>query len=176
LYLPLWSIALMLIIVFGTAGGIILLILSLGGDPPTDSPPVLIVRTAAPTETPDSFPIVPASATIPPEFVPDRTNPENFALAGPTLVTPFMTPTPRPLAVGEAIIVTDVLPDQLNIRDQPGVTTGSFIVFQANEGARFTIVDGPRQADGLTWWRIQDPNNATIVGWAASIYLRVEGE
>ena len=34
------------------------------------------------------------------------------------------------------------------------------------------VVDGPLQGDGLTWWKIQDPNRAGREGWAASNYLQ----
>jgi len=45
------------------------------------------------------------------------------------------------------------------------------VEFRAEEGTEFIVVDGPRQADGLTWWQIQAPDNPAQTGWAASNYL-----
>ena len=46
-------------------------------------------------------------------------------------------------------------------------------VFFAHEGDRFTVIDGPEQGSGLTWWKVQDPVNPAQVGWAAADYLDV---
>jgi hypothetical protein len=62
--------------------------------------------------------------------------------------------------------------DELNIRDKPGVI-GSNVVARAREGSVFTIVEGPQQADGFTWWRIQDIQDPSRAGWGVANYLRV---
>ena len=34
------------------------------------------------------------------------------------------------------------------------------------------MVDGPTEADGLAWWKLQNINDANDVGWAAGDYLK----
>ncbi len=177
LYLPLWSLALMLLFVIVMAMGIVMLVIGLGGNTAPESAPVIIVSSPIPTERPASFPDSPATATIPPALDPNLTGitpapPVSFALSGPTLEPVIISPTPRNITVGERVQVFSVRPDQLNVRDNPGVT-GTVIVFRASEGAEFLIVDGPQQADGLTWWRIQNEGNQTEIGWAAANYLQI---
>ncbi len=171
LYLPLWSLALMLISVMGCAGLIVLAVVSLGGNTPTQSPPVIIVSSPLPTERPASFPASPATPTLP--TVVDSSSPmppQNFALSGPTLPPVIISPTPGIIDIGARVMVVDVGDQQLNVRDNPGVT-GTNIVLRVPEGAFFTIVGGPQQADGLTWWQIASVDNPSQVGWAASNYL-----
>jgi hypothetical protein len=173
LYLPLWSLALMLFLVMAAAAGIVFIVLSLGGNAVPEAVPIVIVSSPIPTTRPDSFPISPATATIPPEANIILTRPPvTFSLSGPTLAPPPVTPTPQRIALGEQIIVVDVGITQLNVRDSPGVIDTT-ILFRTEEGTIFTVVDGPQQADGLTWWKIQDPANPVRAGWAASNYLEV---
>jgi hypothetical protein len=68
--------------------------------------------------------------------------------------------------------VIDVGDQQLNVRELPGVIDVD-VVFRAPENTLFTIIAGPSQGDGLTWWQLQDPDNPQRVGWAASNYLEV---
>ena len=161
----------MLIIVVALAGGIIALVLSMGGN--NDIPeaePVVILSTAVPSQRPQSFPASPATATFPPEVDTLRSPVAPLVLAGPTVATPVISPTPRPITIGETVIVSDVGVQELNIRDRAGVIDTS-IIFRAPEGSLFTIMDGPRQSDGLTWWLIEDVFDSTRRGWAASNYL-----
>lgn len=173
LYLPVWSLALMLLIVLGIAGGLVLLVIALGGTTPPPSSPVIVISTAIPTARPDSFPPIPASPTIPPAFDPGSRPQGPLVLSGPTLAPVILTATPRPIAIGERVVVVDVGVQQLNVRNIPGVN-GSTVVFRAQDGTIFTVVDGPTQGDGLTWWRVQDLFDPNRSGWAASNYLRAE--
>jgi hypothetical protein len=174
LYLPLWSLIVMLMCVMVTAATIVLLVIGLRGGAPEESAPVIIVSSPIPTERPESFPVSPATATIPPAYddlgiiQPQPT----IGLIGPTLPPVIFSPTPRSITVGENVIVVDVGLNQLNVRDMPGVN-GTTIIFRADEGTIFTIIGGPQQSDGLTWWQIQNPSNPTLSGWAASNYLEI---
>lgn len=175
LYLPLWSIALMLFVVIAIAGVLALLAFSLGGNTPEQKAPIVIVSSPIPTERPASFPAVPSSPTIPPDVDPGLGGDAGIiqgplSLSGPTLVPVEISPTPKPLTVGDQVTVIDVGADKLNIRDVAGVT-GSEVVFRADEGTLFTVIGGPVQADGLTWWQVQDPTAPSLSGWAASNYL-----
>jgi len=180
LYLPLWSLALTVLLVAGCAVGLVVIVVNLGGNTPEDNPPpALIVNSPQPTAQTGPFPASPATPTIPPDLDPGVSGPPpqpppSFRFSGPTLeAIATATSTPMPVGIGVNVIVTDVEPDELNVRNEPG-TRGTEIVFRAPEGTRFTIVEGPRQADGLTWWRVQNTVNTAQTGWAASNYLDVE--
>jgi hypothetical protein len=99
-------------------------------------------------------------------------NPVSFVMSGPTLPPPAITPTVISMAIGLTVRVVDVGDEQLNVRERAGVQDVA-VKFRAPENTLFTVVDGPTQADGLTWWKIQDPENSTHNGWAASNYLEV---
>lgn len=177
LYFPLWSLGLMLLVVLVLAFAVVFLVVVLGGNGSIEeaNPEVLIV-TAEATFTPnipDPDAIVLATPTIPVgvEVILPAQTPVNQSLDGPTLPTVAFTNTPQPLAVGERVIVSNVGDQELNVRDVPGVTT-SQVLFRSPEGTEFTIVDGPQQADGFTWWRIQDTTTAQS-GWAVANYLTI---
>lgn len=170
--LPLWSLALMILLVLVAVAGIVALVLSMGGSDAPDEPPVVVMRSAVPTERPASFPAVPVTPTLPPFADRSVQQPQGtFALAGPTLATPAISPTPRPVDIGTRVIVVDVGDQQLNVRDAPGVF-GTVVIFRAQEGSTFNVVEGPQQVDGLTWWRVQSITDPTQTGWAAANYLQ----
>lgn len=60
---------------------------------------------------------------------------------------------------------------QLNVRADPstkGARLGSL-----PQGTKAHVVDGPKDADGFTWWKIDkyDPNNPAATGWCAAKFL-----
>jgi hypothetical protein len=177
LYFPLWSLGLMLLVVLVVAFAIVFGIIALGGNQATSqADPVLRVITAVATNTPnipDPNEVVLATSTIPADLsviLPAQT-PSNLALDGPALPTIAFTNTPMPLTVGVRVVVANVGDQELNVRNVAGVTT-SEVLFRSAEGTEFSIIDGPQQADGFTWWRIQDPTTQQI-GWAVANYLQV---
>lgn len=175
LYFPLWSLGLMLLVVLILAFVIVFLIVALGGKGSvTEADPQVQIVTAEATFTPnipDPDEVILATATIPVDIeviLPAQT-PVNQSLDGPLLPTVAFTDTPQPLSVGVRVVVSNVGDNELNVRDVAGVTT-SQVLFRSPEGTEFTIVDGPQQADGFTWWRIQDSTNGQS-GWAVANYL-----
>lgn len=184
LYLPLWSIILMLFLVCGVTMGVVWLVLNSGasqsieqvnaeGTPiaPTQPEPLIIISSPVGGTTVDS----PMTATIPPEFESPAVQnlfqvPPNYQFAGPVLPTVFISPTPMMIGLGSLVEVMGVGEQGLNVRDKAGVF-GTTILFQGTLGARFIVVGGPEQQDNLTWWQIQDATNASRVGWASGQYL-----
>jgi hypothetical protein len=86
--------------------------------------------------------------------------------------TPTMIPTPTAtvattpqagtaLAPGQPARV--VAPAGLNMRDAP--SAGANLLLQLGTGVRVTVLEGPQQADGFTWWRVDDGQGN--VGWVA---------
>ncbi len=171
LYLPIWSIILMLVIVLIIAFGIVFLIISLGGKTPAQKQPRIVVITAVPSPTTDNTIALPqATPTISDQGIAYPL--PTFALEGPTLEPVYLSPTPETITVGKTVRVFDVAPDQLNIRNTPG-TIDSEVLFRVDDGTQFIVIGGPTQADGLTWWQVQNPVNPAETGWAAANYLEV---
>jgi len=174
LYLPLWSLAIMLIVVLGISAGIVLVVYLMGGGIAEEADPIIVIVTAEPSNTPSgeagSVQTILATATLPP-LTQEISIPGDLALSGPTLAPVQISPTPQPLAINSNVIVDGVGDNQLNVRNIAGVN-GSEVLFRAVDGSPFIIVAGPQQADGFTWWQIQDPTNPSLTGWAVSNYLR----
>lgn len=177
LYFPLWSLGLMLLLVMIIAFAIVFAVMALGGNSsvPEQEPVVRIVTQQASNtpNIPDPDEVILATPTLPEGLqviLPEQT-PVNLALDGPVLPTIAFTTTPLPLSVGVRVVVANVGDQELNVRDVPGVTT-SQILFRSDEGTEFSVVQGPQQADGFTWWQIQDPTTGQS-GWAVANYLSV---
>ncbi len=78
--------------------------------------------------------------------------------------TATFTPTPEPgtaLAIGQPARIA--APGGLNMRATPG--TGGAIVTYLSGGQVVDIVEGPSDADGYTWWKVDDRNGNQ--GWIA---------
>ncbi len=162
LYLPLWSVALMLIVVLAIAGGIIALVITLGGPSSvTGGPPQVIIITAALTATSDRPQLSQSTATIPPGIA---TLPAEgtIALVGPTLV-PTDTPTATPIVIAVNGRVQVVGASGVNVRLSPGTNQG--VAFVGDNGDALDVIGGPEQIDNLTWWQVRDSSGRS--GWAA---------
>ncbi|RMG80211.1 MAG: SH3 domain-containing protein, partial [Chloroflexi bacterium] len=90
---------------------------------------------------------------------------EGTVLGPPPVMSP--TPTIAPvvggsLRIGGLARIQTTEGDRLNIRSGPGVSFS--VVDQAINGATVTILEGPRPADGFTWWRVRLPSG--VEGWA----------
>lgn len=59
----------------------------------------------------------------------------------------------------------------LSVREEPS-TTGKRITVLAN-GTKAHVVDGPRTANGLTWWKVDQfsTKDDTLTGWCAESFL-----
>ncbi len=166
-YLPAWSVGLMLLLVFGITGAIVMLVYTLGGRTGTGGEPRVLIITAEPTATPATLPTnapTIASGEVQSFGIPLPT----FALEGPTLPPIILSPTPLSITIGSTVIVNS---DTLRIRPEPSLDNTE--KFFANQNDRFTVIGGPEQGSGLTWWQVQDPDDPTRNGWAAADYLDV---
>ena len=84
------------------------------------------------------------------------------------LPVPLSSPTPESLFVGGFAQVSGTGGDALRLRSDPGLQTTTLKTIP--DGARLLILDGPRDADGIIWWRLRDPSDGAE-GWAAQLYL-----
>jgi hypothetical protein len=171
LYLPWWSVVLMLIVVLVIAFSIVGLVVTLGANQPSlATTPIIRIITAVPTLPNGNAGVVATSAPL--IQVGGNNSSEQQALAGPTLEAIAFTPTPIAVTVGSTVAVAGVEQEQLNVRDNAGVQ-GTTILFRAIEGTNFVVVEGPAQADGFTWWKIQNALDPSQSGWAVANYLQV---
>jgi hypothetical protein len=105
--------------------------------------------------------------------------PADLTIIAPSTATlsPTLTPTPGGTAtippgqigVGGYVQITGTQGAGLRIRSAPG--QGSDTVFLGEESETFQVKDGPKQADGYTWWYIVAPYDTRRAGWAASDFL-----
>ncbi len=108
-----------------------------------------------------------------------------IAAPSATLPVPTLPPTPTatptqpasgvpvpgltPLAVGNYVQVGGTGVDGLRVRSDPGLSAKTLYV--AIDSEVFKIIDGPREADGYTWWYLEEPFKQTVKGWAVANYL-----
>lgn len=93
--------------------------------------------------------------------------------AGPTLtpVVVVATPpaaTPAPLNIGQQVEVFGTGADNLRVRSGPGTTFATLLIVA--DGTRFTVLEGPQDGEGLSWWRVQAEDGT--IGWVAASFIR----
>jgi hypothetical protein len=119
-------------------------------------------------------PAEPTLEVIIPTNTPPLPTPVVFPTATPT-PRPTSTPTPSvptEIDVGVYVKVVNTDADGLRYRWGPGMDTitKKFI----KDGAILKVLDGPEEADGLTWWRLEDieeEDEDLKIGWAADEWL-----
>jgi hypothetical protein len=80
-------------------------------------------------------------------------------------------PLPGTFGVGAYVQISGTDGDGLRLRSAPGLD--GKVEFLALESEVFVITDGPRDADGYTWWFVVAPYDKSVQGWAVSNYLTV---
>ena len=111
-------------------------------------PPTALVITITPS------PVIPTPTLAP--------------VAGPIAPTAVVaSPTPAGLYIGGGAVVAGT-GSSLRLRSDPGLQ--STTLKTVDDGTRLKILEGPREADGLTWWRLQDATDGAQ-GWAAEKFL-----
>jgi hypothetical protein len=91
-------------------------------------------------------------------------------------VSPNVTvvPTPAPpgeMGVGAYVQISGTGGDGLRLRADAG--TSNAPLFLGSESEVFLVKDGPKTADGFTWWFLVAPYDANRKGWAVQNYLSV---
>lgn len=102
-----------------------------------------------------------------------------------TPLMPVMTETPLPtptspqqappasgdIAIGNYVQVSGTGGDGLRLHDTAGIA--SKVNYIAIESELFLVESGPIEADGYTWWELQDPYTENAAGWGVANYLMV---
>ena len=101
----------------------------------------------------------------------------------PTALVRTATPTTTPfssqqaplpggeISIGDYVQVSGTGGDGLRLHATAGVSSEADYV--ALDSEVFLVKDGPSDADGYTWWLLQDPYTNNAVGWGVSNYLSV---
>ena len=95
--------------------------------------------------------------------------PEATATFDPYAPTP--TTVPGQISIGAYVQISGTQGDGLRIRSQPGLQGKQ--LFLGFDTEVYTVVDGPREVDGYTWYYLAAINDQTRTGWAASNFLTV---
>jgi hypothetical protein len=90
--------------------------------------------------------------------------------------TPAASELPPPtggvgISVGVLVQVSGTGLDGLRIRTDPGLQ--GQVKFVGIEAEVFQVKEGPKEADGYTWWFLVAPYDETLNGWAVGDYLQV---
>lgn len=135
-------------------GAVLALLYAFRPGPASSAPaPTAILNViAAPTAT---LPV----ATTAPTQIPTPTSP----------VPP--SPQPGEISLGQYVQISGTGGDGLRMRTDPGLK--SQVIFIALEAEVFQVKDGPKEADGYTWWYLVAPVDPAHHGWAVSNYLQV---
>ena len=104
--------------------------------------------------------------------------PADLTIIPPSTHTPPATETALPagtatpvggIGIGAFVQITGTEGAGLRIRREPGQAGQT--EFLGEEEETFVVKDGPRTADGYTWWYLEAPYDETRAGWAAADYL-----
>lgn len=160
LYLPWWSLLILIVFVGAAAVGAWAVVGYLGGNfAPGGGTPVVIVITSTFTVGP------PATLTAIP-LAPSLTAPAALPTIAPTGTIP-----PGTFQVGARVKVVGVGVAGLNIRSSPG--TDGLVKFRALEEEEFVLREQPQFASNIEWWFVQSESDPNRSGWASRQYLEV---
>jgi hypothetical protein len=176
LYLPWWSLVIMVGTVGVVAFGLLFAFTQLSEPAaPGDQLPRIQIVTSQPTLSQD-FSSSSGQAAAPQDGAWPTAIPQAQPSATVPLPTPIPTQTlpPGDFSIGMRVQVVGVDVVGLNIRAAPG--TAGTIQFLAAEGDEFALVDGPQDVDGYEWWKLEDPGDSRRVGWAARNFLMVASQ
>lgn len=90
----------------------------------------------------------------------------------PTNTPVPLTPTaPAEIAVGGWVKVVGTGDAGLSYRAGPGLENVRLKI--VTDGTVLKVLDGPRESDGFTWWRLEEyvDGQPGVVGWAINEYL-----
>lgn len=104
----------------------------------------------------------PLGVVILPTATAQVTRQPTFPVRSPIFPTATLQPTRALLHVGGLALVTNVEGNVLRGRESPRLTALATATFR--QGERVRILEGPVQADGYVWWRIE---SASDRGWSA---------
>lgn len=165
LYLPWWSLVILIGVVGIAAFGLLALAANLGAGVLVEPTPEIIIVT--PQLQPTTPPI---SANEPPPTSVSPLDPTNTPIVN--TAEPTRTPVPGGCLLNQEVIVFNTGGVGLNLRDEPG----GEVQFIAKEGERLLVLDGPVVFEGLDWCLVRSVGQSSAFGWAARDFLLAADE
>jgi hypothetical protein len=133
---------------------------------------LLIVRACGGRRSPAPAPVVTPSPTVAAQATYTPTPGSGVVMTAtvplPAPTSPTPPPAPGVFQIGQRVEVFGTEGQGIRFRTGPGLNYITTTILQ--DGAVLTVVGGPEEADGFTWWRLQMDTGA--VGWAAAGNLR----
>ena len=160
-----WLLSMGILSVILVVGVVALAFVALFRPIPTPTP------VLSPAEGPDD---IPTSTSVPlPEGETGAEDTPTPIMVQSTPVPPLPTSTPVPLVPTEIGIgiyaqVSGTGGSDLSFRADPGTNYARLKVVA--EGSVLKVLDGPVEADGYVWWKLQYVSDG-MVGWAVADYL-----
>ena len=111
-----------------------------------------------PAKTPTATRRSLATAVFPPTDTPAPT-------AVPTAPPSTATPRPAPTALGKDVLAKATPPEGLKLKVRQSASVTGELLGELEVNAEVAIVDGPTDASGITWWKVD--NGKGLVGWSA---------
>jgi hypothetical protein len=142
-------------------GGVLIAFLMLGVT-------LLVIFAARPSPAPKGLPTA-ALYVIP---APTDTLPVPTTVTQPTPTPTSEVPPPPPagvIVIGSFVQVTGTGAVGLRLHDDPSLNSNT--QFLGMDTEVFKVTDGPRQADGYSWWYLVAPYDPARKGWAVANYL-----
>lgn len=154
--LPAWALAVTVValaIVLCVGAVLVVKAIQKGNAKPTPTSPPAATTEVKPTAT---YSLVEPTTVVSPTATAEL----------PRLAT-VAPPTFTEIAPGATVVVQGTRGLPLNIR--AAASTGSRVIGSVKEGALLTVLEGPQQAGGYTWWKVRTADGKE--GWAAGEYL-----
>lgn len=99
--------------------------------------------------------------------------PASIAFLPPAAVPEDEEPGEELTEIGIGATVVTTLGD-VNLRAEPSTSANSLL--QLAEGVELTVIGGPEEADGFTWWQVQGTvGESPVEGWLAEDFLAFVG-
>lgn len=104
---------------------------------------------------------------------PTTTLPVSDPAQGNTDATPAIPPSPVPgvISLNSYVQISGTQGAGLRLRSEPGLE--GIVQLIGSEAEIFIVKDGPREADGYTWWYLVGPFDESRAGWAVANFLIV---
>lgn len=162
LYLPCWSLVILVLVVGAAAVGLMVFVLNLGSAALIDQTPQVIIVTSAIQPTEPVFNALPTA-------IPQAQQPQDETL--PT-VEPTRTALPGGCLLNQRVVVFGTGNVGLNLRSEPRRSAEA--QFVAREGDVLQVVDGPQFFDDIEWCKVESITRPGQFGWASLEFLIAE--
>ena len=149
----------------GILGALILLVLILVVVIALQRVPMLMSGlTSTKTPTPTATLAVTATSMFPPTATKVPPTPTPVPPTA-TPVLPTATPRPAPTALGKDVLARVSPPEGLKLKVRDKASATGAILGELAKDAQVTILEGPTDANGIKWWKVDDGKG--LVGWSA---------